>query len=337
MPFSGMNAFIQRWKATNTFRLVFAALLLVLFPADRSSGQDLPSGTIRIVVPFGPGGTGDLAARAIGQQLSESLRQPVVIENSVSAFGIRAAQSVILSPPDGRTILLGAGLHAVSPLLQKSLPYDPATDLTWVSTVSLFHFVFMVDNESPLKSIGDVIAAAKADPRRFNIGTIGSGSIAHLAALLFLSAAQIDVPVIPFKTTGEVITALKAKEISVTIDSIPGVLSPLQSGLLRPIAVSSPQALSIVPGVRTVAESGVPGYEVVSWNAFAVSAKTPESIVKRLNQETRAALEVAEVRNKLIGLGLEPIANSPEQARQFFQDDMNKWRGVIEKSNLQQK
>lgn len=221
---------ISRWIAS--LAISFAALGPTL-------GNDFPPGSIKIIVPFGPGGTGDLSARIIGKHMSDSLRRPVVVENMPGPFGIRAAQAVLQATSDGRTILLGGGVNAVTPLLTKSPPYDQA-DFKWVSTIALFNFLFFVDQNSPLKTVSDVIAAAKVNPRGFNIGTIGAGSIAHLSSLLFTSMAQVSVPTVAFRSTGEVMAALKGGQVQVAIDSLPGIIGQLQSGSLRALAVASP-------------------------------------------------------------------------------------------------
>ncbi|MCW5704916.1 MAG: hypothetical protein KIT82_20335 [Bradyrhizobium sp.] len=315
-------------RALSSFLFLLAISLSAPAWAD-----DLPSGTIKIVVPFGPGGTGDLAARAIGQKLSESVGRPVIIENSVSAFGIKAAQTVAQSTPDGSAILLGGGISAISPLLHKSLPYDQA-DFTWVSMIGYFSFVLIVDANSSLKTVEDVIAAAKKDPAEFNFGSIAVGGIPHLSLLLFKNMAGLTAPIVTYRSTGEVVVALKSGQVQVAIEALPGVSGQLQSGNLRAIAVAAPKPVAQLPGVPTISDSGLPGYDVVGWNALSVPAKTPRSIVNRLNREIKSALQAPEVRKKMEALGLDPAASAPEEVQSIFNGDMQKWRAVIEKSDI---
>ncbi|MGZ3283941.1 MAG: Bug family tripartite tricarboxylate transporter substrate binding protein, partial [Xanthobacteraceae bacterium] len=204
-----------------------------------ANAQDYPARPIKIVVGFGPGGLGDITARAVAQKMSDSFGKPVVIENMPGAGGMSAAGSVARAAPDGHTLLLVSGQNAASPSLFKSMPYNWANDFATVSTIVLFDFIIVVGKDSPLKTVGDLIAAAKRDPARLNVGTISVGSVQNLSAHLFASMAGLQVTTVPFRTTGEIVTALLSDQVQVGFETTPGVLGQVQSGNLRALGVSS--------------------------------------------------------------------------------------------------
>ncbi len=279
-------------------RLLLAALAgtPLLGVAAPARAEDYPTKPVRILVGFGAGGVADITARAVAQKLSERLKQNVLVENRPSAGGIVAAEAVAKSPPDGYTLLLNSNGNAVSVSLFKSLPYDPVADFEMVSTLGTFGLVMLASPESKLASVRDVIARAKAEPAKFNIGTIGIGSTQNLAAELFKSMAGLDATVVPFKGTPEVITALRANDVQVGFEILAPVIGQVKSGALRAIAVTTPKRFEGLPDVPTVIESGLAGYDVASWNGIAAPARTPAPIVERLNREINAVLAlVAEI------------------------------------------
>jgi tripartite-type tricarboxylate transporter receptor subunit TctC len=291
--------------------------------------DDYPTRSLKFVVGFGPGGLGDITARAAAQKMAQSLGKPVVVENMPGAGGIPAAAAVARAEPDGHTLLLVSGQNAISPSLFKSLPYDPVADFAAVSMLGLFDFVLVVDKASPLKTVGDMIAAARKDASRFNIGTISSGSAQHLASLMFKSMTGLSVPTIPFKTTGEVVTALLSGEVQVAFETLPGVMGQVQSGTLRALAVAADRRLSFLPNVATVAESGVPEFKLTSWNGVVVPAKTPRDVVARLNKELAKALAAPDVRRRFVELGIDPRTTTPEEMQAAYDADVVRWRKVI--------
>jgi tripartite-type tricarboxylate transporter receptor subunit TctC len=298
--------------------------------------QDFPTRPVKIVVGFGPGGLGDITARALAQKMSDSIGKPVVIENMPGAGGMSAAASVARAAPDGHTLLLVSGQNAASPSLFKSMPYDWSNDFTTVSTIGLFDFIIVVGKDSPLKTIGDLVAAAKGDPAHFNIGTISVGSVQNLSAHLFASMAGLSVTTVPFRTTGEIVTALLSGQVQVCFETIPGVLGQLQSGNLRALGVSSEQPLSFLPGVPTVADSGVPDFKLVSWNGLVMPAKTPRDLVQRLNKEIAKALDAPDVRERFTSLGITPRASTPEELQRIYDVDVARWRKVIADARISQ-
>jgi tripartite-type tricarboxylate transporter receptor subunit TctC len=250
------------------------------------------------------------------------------------AGGITAAATAARSQPDGHTLLLVSGQNATAPLVFKSLPFNLSTDFRMVSTLTNFDFIIVVDRASPLRSVADLVTAARSAPGRFNFGTISSGSLQNLMSHLFVARADLTVPTVPFRTTGEAIAALLAGQVQAVIETVPGVVGQVQSGQLRALALSSDQRRALLPDVPTVTESGVAGYEVTSWNGLVVPARTPEGIVMRLNTEIAKALAQPDMAKRFAELGLVPKAGSPQEMQAIYDADVERWRGVIERANL---
>jgi tripartite-type tricarboxylate transporter receptor subunit TctC len=299
--------------------------------------QTYPSKPVRIVVPFAPGGVGDISARVLAQKLTETLGQQVIVDNRPSAGGIVASELVAKAEPDGHTLLLLTNGHAVSASLFKSLPYDAVNDFAPVSTLGFFDMVVLANAGSKIGSVRELIAAAKASPGKLNIATINPGGTQHLAAELFKSMAGIDVVIIPFKATPGVITALKGNEVDAAVEFITPVMAQIKAGGLKPLAVTPNRRSPGLPEVPTVAESGVPGYEASSWNGVAAPAKTPKAILERLNKEVNAAVASPEVKERLRGLGVEARGSTPERFRELLVSDIAKWRDVIERAKIERR
>lgn len=317
-------------------RAVRAALCVALSIGGAGAlAQSYPSKPVRIIVPFGPGGVGDISARVLAQKMGETMGQQVLVENRPSAGGIVASETVAKAEPDGHTLLLLTNGQAVSVSLFKSLPYDAVNDFAPVSTLGLFDMVVLVNSEWKISSVSQLIAAAKLNPGKLNIATINPGGTQHLAAELFKSMAGIDVQTVPFKGTPAVLTALRGNEVQAAFEFIAPALAQIKAGTLKPLAVTSKRRFSGLPDVPTVAESGVPGYEASAWNGIAAPAKTPRAIVERLNKEINAALASPEVRQRLQGLGVEAQGSTPEQFREFLVAEIAKWRDVIERAKIE--
>jgi tripartite-type tricarboxylate transporter receptor subunit TctC len=311
-------------------RLFFAVLLL---PA-LAFAQAFPTKPIRLIVPFGPGGVADLVSRTIAPKLSEDLGQQVVIENKPSAGGVLAAESVAHAEPDGHTLLLLNNGNAVSQALFNSLPYDPVNDFAMISTVGYFSLVILNDPKAPAKSVKDLIAMAKASPGKLNIGTIGLGSTQHLAAELFKSMAGVDVLIVPYKATGEVVAAAKNQDAQAIFEFLAPSISHIKSGNLRPLAVTTAKRFSSLPDVPTVSESGVPGYDVSSWNAIAAPAKTPASVIQRLHRAVVKVIASPEVLQRFVTLGVEGRTSTPQELREFFVSEAARWGRVVEVAKI---
>jgi tripartite-type tricarboxylate transporter receptor subunit TctC len=297
--------------------------------------DDFPSRPVRLIMGFGAGGLGDIAGRAIGQKMSESLGKPVVVENLPGAGAMMAAGALIRSPPDGHAMLWVSGQNAIARSMFKSLSYDWANDFALVGPISTFDFVMIVAKDSPLKTVADVIAAAKADPAKFNFGTIAVGTAQNLSAQKFVSMTALGVPTVPFRTTGEVVTGLISGSIQVAFETLPGVIGQIQGGSLRAIAVTSAQRTPYLPDVPTIAESGVPNYRVFSWNGIAVAVKTPRPLIERLNKELALAVNSPEVSKRLKELTMDVRTGTPEDLQKIYDDDVALWRQVFIDAKIQ--
>ncbi|WP_372656730.1 Bug family tripartite tricarboxylate transporter substrate binding protein [Hydrogenophaga sp.] len=296
--------------------------------------QAFPVKPLRIVVPFGPGGVGDLTARAVAQKLGESLGQSVVVDNRPGAGGVVAADSVVRSDPDGHTMFLMSNGTAVTAGLFKSLPFDTVKDLTPVSTLGFFDIAVVAGAESPFKTLADVIAYAKANPGKLNVGSINIGSTQNLAAELFKSTAGIDVQIVPFNGTPALIGALRGRQVDVAVEILAPVLPQIQAKALRALVVTGEKRSAVLPEVPTAIESGVAGFIASSWNALAVPSKTPRAVVDRLNKDIVAALKDPAVIKKLTDLNIEPRSGTPEQGAELLSADIRRWSGVIERAGI---
>jgi tripartite-type tricarboxylate transporter receptor subunit TctC len=242
---------------------------------------------------------------------------------------------VARAAPDGHTMLWVSGQNAIAPSMFKSLPYSWATDFIPVAPIGKFDFVIVTAQDSPLKTVRDVIDAAKKDPTKFNIGVISAGSAQHLNALYFRSLTGLSVPTVHFRTTGELVTALISGNVQVVFETLPGVMGQVQSGLLRAIAVSSDRRVASLPDVPTAAESGVPDYKIISWNGIVVPAKTPRDVVQRLNKELNHAVGTDEVKKRFSELIIDPLSGTPDDLQKIYETDMARWRKVIGDANIQ--
>jgi tripartite-type tricarboxylate transporter receptor subunit TctC len=304
--------------------------------ASAAGAQNYPVRPVKILVPFAAGGVADITARVLAQKMSENIGSQVLVENRPSAGGILASEAVAKAEPDGYTLLFITNGNAVSVSLFKSLPYDTVKDFAPVSTVGFFDLVLVVDSASKIGSVREMIALAKADPNKFNIGTINPGSTQNLAAELFKSMAGIDAQVVPFKATPAVITALKGHDVQAAFEILAPVLGQIRGGTLKPLAVTSERRYPGLPDVPTVAESGVPGYQASSWNGVAAPARTPKAVIDRLNREINAAVAAPEVRKRLQELGVDARAGTPEALGALLVSEITKWKAVIERAKIPQ-
>jgi tripartite-type tricarboxylate transporter receptor subunit TctC len=297
--------------------------------------QTYPAKPIRLLVPFGPGGVGDITSRAVMQKMSEAMNQQIIIDNRPSAGGIVATETVARSEPDGYTLYLMNNTNAVSAAMFKKLPYDTVKDFAMVSTIGAFSLGVLVSPESPVKNVKDLIAQAKASAGKFNVGTINIGTTQFLSSELLKSMTTIDATTVPFNNTAGVLTALRGNNVQAAIEFLPPVIGQIKAGGLRAIAVTSKARFALLPDVPTLAESGVPGYEVASWNGIAVAAKTPKAIVDRLNREILAAVNSPQIKQRFGELGVEQNTSTPDGMRKFLIDEIAKWNALIDKAKIQ--
>jgi tripartite-type tricarboxylate transporter receptor subunit TctC len=314
-----------RWGVALVFFLAASAVLAQAYPVK----------PVKLIVPFAPGGVGDLTARVLAQKMSESMGQQVIVDNRPGAGGIVASDAVAKAEPDGYTLLFMTNGNAVSAALFKSLPYDTLKDFAPVSTAAYFDILLLVNADAPYKTVAELLAWAKANPGKLNIGTINIGSTQNLAAELFRSLAGIDAQIVPFKATPDVVTAMKRGDVQLAFEFLAAVKGQIQAGAVKTLAVGTDKRFTGLPGVPTVAESGLPGYIVNSWNGFAAPAKTPRAVVERINKEIHSALGSADVRQRLLELSVVPHPGTPEAMQELLASDIAKWKTVIEKAKIE--
>jgi tripartite-type tricarboxylate transporter receptor subunit TctC len=312
--------------------LARAAIALVVAAAAGVTGAQGVK-PIRIVVPYGPGGTADQTARIVGQKMSATLGQPVVIENRPGAGAVTAAVSVAKAEPDGNTLLLIGNSSAVTPLLYKSLPYDVFKDFSYVGSICYFDFGVIVPGDSPFNTVADLLAWAKANPGKLNLATLTPGTGQNLTGELFRSTSGVQLQIVPFKATGEAITAVRAKEVHAAIEVVAPLMGQIQSGHLKVLGVASTQPLQQLPKVPPIAAT-LPGFSARSWNGLAAPARTPVAVIERLNKAMDQAFADPEVKQKLLALGVEPVSMSPEETRAQIETDMRKWKVVIDQAGI---
>jgi tripartite-type tricarboxylate transporter receptor subunit TctC len=317
-----------------TFQRLASGLLASLLLASLASAQNFPSKPVRIVVPFGAGGVADLTARTVAQKLGESLGQPVVIENKPGAGGVVAGDAVAKAEPDGHTLLLMSNGTAVSAGLFKSLPFDTVRDFAPVSTLGFFDIAIITPADSKFKSLGELLAFAKANPGKLNLGSINIGSTQNLAAELFKTSAGVDMQIVPFNGTPAVITALRGGQIDAAVEILGPVLPQIKANAVRALAVTGEKRAAVLPDVPTAKESGLPTFVASSWNALAAPAKTPKDVIARLNKEINAAVNSADVRKKLADLNVEARGSSPEQAAALLASETRRWGEVIVRAKI---
>jgi tripartite-type tricarboxylate transporter receptor subunit TctC len=311
---------------------VFLAPVLAWVPVGFP--QNYPNKPIHIVLPFGPGGVADITTRTIAPKLSEALGQNVIVENMPGAGGIRASETVAHADPDGYTLLLLTNGNAVSKALFKSLPYDPLTDFAMISTVGFFSMAIVTGEGSKYKTLQDLLAAAKANPGKLNIGTITPGGTQHLAGELFLSMAGIKATVVPHKTTGEVVVGVRNGTLDAGVDFLAPLISPIKGGQLRALAVTAGKRQPQLPDVPTAIEAGVKGYDVASWNALAAPAKTPQPILDKVHAAVVKALAAPEVQKRFGELGVEPRPSTPQELKEFYASEAKRWTAVVERAGI---
>ena len=317
-------------------RSVLAAGALVLAaaaaPGASAAAQAYPFKPIQLYVAFAPGGAGDIVARLVSRKMSENMGQPIVIENRPSP--VVAVLTVAKAKPDGYTLLMAGSGTALTSALFRKLPYDLMGDFRHVSTLASFDLALISNATTGFKSVGQVLAYAKAHPGKPNIGTVRVGSTQNLTAEMFKSATAIDATIVPYRTTAEVVSAVRAGDAQVAIEILPPILGQIQSRNVQPVALTSSQRFGGLPGVPTVAESGVANFEASSWNGISVPAKTPPAIVERLAREVDRAIASPEVQKELLLLGMRGEASSPEEMTRRMTNDIARWKAVIDKAGI---
>ncbi len=307
-------------------RTLLACLLVF---ATQASAQSYPSRPVRMVIPLSPGGFADVPGRILASRLSALLGYNVFVENRAGAGGTIGADFVAKSAPDGYTLLFTGTPHVISAWVYKKLPYDPLRDFEPVALVASGPYVLVVNPQLPVKSVRELIAAAKAQPGQIDYASSGNGSAQHLVSALFASMAGIQLNHVPYKGSGPAMQDLLGGQVKVSFAGIPNVLPHVKAGRLRALAVSTPQRSPDLPEVPTVAEAGVPGYQATLWLNLAAPAGTPADVVQRLYAETAKALQDAELQQSFRAAGVEASPMSPQELAAFMQAEYEKWGKVV--------
>jgi len=292
---------------------------------------DYPNRPIRVIVPLAPGGGSDYTARFIGQRLADRIGQSVVVDNRPAASGIVGTELVANAVPDGYTLLLAYSTHAQSAQLFTRLPYDPIKDFAPVTEVIATPLTLLLNPSVPAKTVQEFIAYAKANPGKLNYGSSGPGSSPHLAAELFDSIAGIRMTHVPYKGVSQYITAQIGGEIQFSFSNMFTTMPHWKSGRLHLIATGGPKRMEAMPDLPTVAESGVPGFEAMTWYGYMAPAKTPRAIVDRLQKEIAAIVNLPDVRQTFVSQGNKPLANTPAEFAKVIKNDADKWGALGKK------
>ena len=317
-------------------RRALTALVATLAVVPLARGQSYPAKPVRIVVPFGAGGTADLTARAVGQKLGEQLGQSVAIENLPGAGGVAAGELVARAEPDGHILLLMTNATAVSAGLFRKLPFDAMKDFAPISLLGTFDLAIVVPEASKLRTLADLLALARAQPGKLNIATVNVGSTQNLAAELFKTSAGIDVQVVPFNGTPAVISALRGGQVDAAVEILGPVKAQIAGRALRALAVLGDKRPASMSDVPTAGESGgsLAGFNVSSWAALAAPAGTPRDVVARLNRELQAALTRSDLKKKLAELNVDAHHSTPEQLGELLASEIRRWGDAITRAKI---
>jgi len=313
--------------------LISVFVALGMLAAGSASAQLYPTKPVRIIVPFAPGGGSDFIGRFIAQKLTERLGQQFIVDNRPGAGGNLGAELALKSPPDGYTLLLIAGSYTVNPSLYK-LPFDSGSDISPIIQVSQGPFVVAVHPSVPAKTLKEFIDLAKKQPDKFSYASAGQGSVTHLATELFLDMAKIKVVHVPYKGTGPALNDSIAGNVQLIFGSVSTTLQHIKSGRLRGLAVTTSKRISAVPELPTVAEAGVPGYDVILWHGLVGPKGIPKAIVDRLNGEAAQILKSKAMEDLLAADGVTPAGGTPEQFQALIKSDIERWRKVVERAGI---
>jgi tripartite-type tricarboxylate transporter receptor subunit TctC len=318
-----MVTFFPRWGC---------ALLMTLLPTV-AGAQAYPTKPVRIVVPFAPGGGVDLTARILAQQLTERVKQSFIVENRTGASGIIGTEFVVKSAPDGYTLLVGSQTtQAVVPAMYKT-SYDTARDFVGVTEIARSPLLIVVHPSLPVKNVAELIKLAKARPGQLSFGA-ASGGTPHMAGELFKLSAAVDLLFVPYKGEGPAIADAMGGQISMVFSNLPVALPQAKSGRLRALAVTSLQRVPTAPEYPTAAESGLPGFDAITWFGLFAPAATPRDVILKLNADSAAALNVTDAKERMAGQGLFVVASTPEQFAELIKKEIPRWANVVKDANV---
>jgi tripartite-type tricarboxylate transporter receptor subunit TctC len=321
---------MNRWTAA----LAAVATCCVFLPAT-ATAQQFPARPVRIIVAFPPGGGTDIVARILAQKLSESWGQQTIVDNRAGASGVIGTEAAARAAPDGYTWFMGTmGNLTVNQHLYQKMPVDPQRDLTALTEVVAVHFVMVAHPSLPAKSVKELIALAKARPGQINYSSSGPGGAPHLAGELLKSMAGINLVHIPYKGSGPSFVDLLGGQVSLTMDSLLQALPYIRAGRLKALAVLGSKRSPLLPQTPTVAESGVPGFELTNWFGLVVPASTPRELIARLYGDVSKAIAQSDVRDKIQSMGADVVGSKPEEFAAFMRSETAKWAKVVKEANI---
>jgi len=310
-------------------RLIAVGLLTL---AGLTHAQTWPTRPIKLVVPFAAGGTTSILARAMADKLSPLLGQPVIVDNRPGAGGNVGMDAVAKSEPDGYTLLMGPIGLAINPALYSKMSFDPLKDLAPIGLYAGVPNLLVVHPSVPAQSLKDLIALFKANPGKYNYASNGNGTSSHLAAEMLKSSAGVDIVHIPYKGGAPAMADLLAGQVTMLFDQMPAVMPQVKAGKVRALGVSSAQRSAAAPDVPSLAEAGLPGFDMTVWFGLLAPARTPPAVLQRVNTEMSKVLQDPEFRSFLAGLGVSPLGGSPEAFAAFIQTETQRWAQVVKAS-----
>ena len=318
-------------KLTASIFVVMSALIAQAQPADSSSSY--PNKPVKVVVPYPAGGPTDIAARVVFQQVSEATGQQFIIDNRAGAGGNIGAEAVAHAPADGYTLLVATTAHAINMSLFSNLRYDMIKDFTPVSLLTQGPLVLVATPGFAANNVSELIALAKAKPNTLNFASSGNGQSTHLSGELFNTMSGIKLSHIPYKGSAPALTDVMAGQVPLMFDTMLSAMPFVNSGKLKALAVTSSSRSPAAPNIPTIAESGLPAYEVFAWNGLLAPAGTPKPVLARLSEELKKAMQLPQVKDKFSAQGFAPSWNSPEQFGKFLQNEVTKWAVTVKASN----
>lgn len=316
------------------FRFIAALVLVFAFGTAASAQQGFPSKQVHLYIPYPAGGAVDILGRTLGDELSKRWGQPVIIENRPGAGGTIASQALAKSEPDGYTLIIVASGHSINPFIYKKLPYDTFKDFKPISYLASSPNVMLVAANSPFKTLGDVLAAARAKPGSLSYGMAGTGTSTHLAGELLKHMAKVNIVAVSYKGGAPIITDLLGGHLPLSFNNIPESIGQIKNGALRPLGVTSATRSAVLPNVPTIAEAGVPGYDTVVWWGMLGPAAMPSALAEKISKDCVAALNTPTVKQRLDSLGAAVAGTSPTDFGKFIRAEYEKWGPVIKAAGI---
>jgi len=316
-------------------RRLAGSLALLLALSTPAAAADYPTRTVRIICPFPAGGTADILARLVAQQLQEAWTHPVVVENRAGAAGNVGADMVAKAEPDGYTLLVSPPPPlAVNMSLYRAMPFDARTAFSYIGIVAQSPSVFAVNPKTPYKSVAEFLAYATANPGKVNYATQGNGTTSHLTAAMLATQRDLQMTHIPYRGSAPALTDLLAGQVDIMFDNLGSSLGHIKAGSLRALAVAGPNRAEGLPEVPTMIESGFPGFVSVAWFGAVAPARTPNDIVNLISGHLQRALRKPEIKERLAGIGVDPVGSTPAEMTRFVQEEMARWASVIQSANV---